>query len=161
MAQTLKMLKKSDVQIQRDVLKELNGDERVLGTEVGVEVRSGIVTLTGTVDSWKGRLAAQQDAHRVPGVLDVANDIQVKLAGSYGRSDSDIAQGIRHTLEWDVRIPHERIQTTVSNGVVTLEGSVVALALRRLPGVREVINLITVESRPASSSRPMTKHRLS
>lgn len=147
------LVKKTDGQIQREVLDELGWDTRVNATDVGVEVKGGTVTLTGTVDSWAARLAAQEAAHRVSAVLDVANDISVSPPGSYGRSDTDIAQAVRHALEWNVLVPHERIRSTVSSGVVTLEGTVdfwsqqedVARAVRNLTGVLEVKNLVTVE----------------
>lgn len=146
-------IKKADSQIQRDVLDELKWDTRVKETDVGVEVKAGTVTLSGTVESWTARLAAQEAAHRVYGVFDVANDLHVKLSGSHERNDTDIAKAIRIALEWDVLVPHERIRTTVSNGVVTLEGKVdfwsqhddAARAVRNLAGVREVRNLISVE----------------
>jgi osmotically-inducible protein OsmY len=67
------------------------------------------------------------------------------------RRDADIAKAVRHALAWDVLVPHERIRTTVSNGVVTLEGTVDCLSqyhdaarVRDLPGVRAVDNLIAV-----------------
>ena len=144
---------RTDSQIQLDVLEELKWNTRVKETDIGVEVAGGIVTLTGTVDSWTARVVAQEAAHRVAGVLDVANDIRVKLAGPYERSDTDIARMVRNALEWDVLVPHERIRTTVSNGVVTLEGTVdywsqyedAARCVRNLAGVTEVKNLISVE----------------
>jgi osmotically-inducible protein OsmY len=147
------MIKRTDIQIQRDVLEELKWDTRVPATDVGVEVKHGVVTLTGTVDSWTGRLAAQEAAHRVSCVHDVANDIEVKLPGSYARNDTDIAEAVRYALESDILVPHDRIRTTVSNGVVTLEGEVdywtqyedAARSVRNLAGVRDVKNLITVE----------------
>ena len=147
--------KKTDAQLQEDVLRELRWDTRVVETDVGVEVDDGIVTLTGTVDSWPARLAAQEAAHRVSGALDVANDIHVKLPTSSERTDTDIARTVRAALEWDLQVPHERISTTVSDGVVTLEGNVdywsehddAGRAIRNLPGVREVRNLLTVEPR--------------
>jgi osmotically-inducible protein OsmY len=147
--------KKTDAQIHDDVLRELRWDTRVVETDVGVEVDDGIVTLTGTVDSWPARLAAQTAAHRVAGVLDVANEIHVKLPSSSERTDTDIARVVRAALEWDLQVPHERIMTTVSSGVVTLEGTVdywsehddAGRAVRNLPGVREVKNVITVEPR--------------
>jgi osmotically-inducible protein OsmY len=147
------LIKKTDSQLKRDVDDELKWDTRVKETDVGVEVKAATVTLTGTVDSWSARLAAQEAAHRVSGVLDVANDIQVKLPGSYERNDTDIANVVRTALEWDVLVPSESIRTTVSNGLVTLEGKVdywsqyddAARAVSNLAGVREVKNLITVE----------------
>ncbi len=156
-------LKKTDSQIQRDVLDELTWDTRVKATDVGVEVKSGTVTLTGTVGSWTARLAAQEAAHRVLAVLDVANEILVSPQGSYGRSDTDIAQAVRHALEWNVLVPHDRIRSTVTSGIVTLEGTVdfwsqqedAARAVRNLAGVLEVKNLITIEP-PSMHPSPET-----
>jgi osmotically-inducible protein OsmY len=79
-------------------------------------------------------------------------DLQVEQHRSCNRRDSDIAKAVRHALVWDVLVPHERIRTTVSNGVVTLEGTVDYLSqyhdaarVRALPGVRAVKNLIAVD----------------
>lgn len=73
---------KTDSEVQQAVLRELAWDARVEETDVGVEVDAGIVTLTGTVDSWAKREAARACARRVHGVRDVANDIYVKLPGA-------------------------------------------------------------------------------
>jgi osmotically-inducible protein OsmY len=143
---------RTDSYIQSCVLDELKWSPRIRSTDVGVEVDGGVVTLTGTVDSWTARLAAQEAAHRVVGVLDVANDIVVKPPGSHERTDTEIAQAVRTALEWNVLVPAERIRTTVSHGSVTLEGIVDAWsereeaeeAVRNLKGVRAVMNLITI-----------------
>lgn len=47
-------------QIHHDVLEELKWDSRVDETEVGVQVASGVVTLTGTVTRWAKRVAAEE-----------------------------------------------------------------------------------------------------
>lgn len=150
-------MKKTDAQIHHDVIEELRWDPRVEETEVGVEVDKGVVTLTGTVTSWAKRIAAQDATRRVLGVLDVANDIEVKIPGGLARTDTEIAQAVRHTLEWDVFVPDTRITSTVTDGHVTLEGSVDRLserdeaerAVRSLTGVKAVINRITVAAQPA------------
>ena len=116
------MTVKSDKHIHQDVLRELRWDSRVEETEVGVEVDQGVVTLTGTVASYAKKLAAQDAAHRVTGVLDVANDIRVRMPGSPGHTDTEIAQAVRHALKWDALVPHTRIMSTVEDGWVTLEG---------------------------------------
>lgn len=144
--------KKTDAQIQQDVLNELKWDTRVEPTEIGVEVHGAIVTLTGTVSSWAKKVAAEEAAHRVSGVLDVANDVVVKVPGSTERSDSDIAAAVRAALKWDVFVPDEKIQSTVTGGAVTLKGQVdtyaqrddAARAVRNLSGVRGVLNQISV-----------------
>jgi len=145
------IVKKSDSEIQQDVLRELRWDTRVDETEVGVQVKDGIVALSGIVSSWAKKTAAQQAAHRVLGVLDVANDLEVKMAGT--RTDADIAKAVRAALEWDVFVPHKRITSTVAQGVVTLEGAAdywserddAQHAIKNLEGVRGVINRIDVK----------------
>ena len=83
--------RRSDAQIQSDVLAELKWDARVQPNEIGVAVKDGIVTLSGYVDSYTKKWAAEERAHRVRGVKAVANDVQVRLPGSSERTDPDIA----------------------------------------------------------------------
>lgn len=147
-------MKRTDSEIKTMVSDELKSDTRVRETDVGVEVDEGVVTLTGTVSSYGERQAAQRAAHRVAGVLDVANDIQVKLPGSLGITDTELAQTVRRALEWDVFIAEESISTTVSDGWVTLEGQVDSLsqreaaekAIRNLSGLVGVVNKLEVKS---------------
>lgn len=143
---------KSDRELQDDVLKELRWDSRVRQEEVGVEVDAGIVTLTGTVDGWAKKLAAKEAAHRVVGVRDVADDVRVKLPGSLLRTDTEIAKDVRFALEWEAFVPDQNIRSTVSDGLVTLEGEVntllqkedAARAIRGVRGVKGVNNWLTV-----------------
>ncbi len=145
---------KSDAQVQREVLDELRWDTRVHVAEIGVAVDQGVVTLTGTVNDYAQRLAAQEAAHRVYGVLDVANDLEVKSAGNGYPTDTELAQAVRQALMFDVLVPEERIHSTVSHGRVTLSGQVrtwtqredAEHAIRNLAGVRDIVNLIRVDT---------------
>jgi osmotically-inducible protein OsmY len=144
--------RKTDSDIQHDVACELAWDAGIAANEIGIQVQHGVVTLTGTVDSWAKLRAAQDAAHRVVGVLDLANDLVVKPAGSAAKTDTEIAQTVRQALEWDVLVPDQQITTTVSHGTVTLEGSVsrwqqrfdTERAIERLAGVKRVLNRIQV-----------------
>ncbi len=146
------MTYKTDAEIKQEVERELRWDTRVSETEVGVTVNKAVITLTGTIDSYAKKLAAQEAAHRVHGVLDVANDLQVKLPGTITRNDTEIAQAIRRSLEWDALVPDSRIQSTVINGWVTLTGTVDNMreredaerVVRYLLGVRGVYNKLVV-----------------
>jgi osmotically-inducible protein OsmY len=75
----------TDEQIQREVQAELEWDARIRSTEIGVAVKDGVVTLTGWVDSYAKKLAAERAAHRVRGVKAVANEIEVRLPSSAER----------------------------------------------------------------------------
>jgi osmotically-inducible protein OsmY len=150
---------KSDQEIKQDVLQELRWDSRVDETEIGVAVKKGVVTLSGTVPSYGKKIAARDAAHRVAGVLDVADEIEVRWEESPGRTDAEIAGAVRLALEWDVFVPHEKIRSTVSNGRVTLEGEVRTLqerddaerAIRPLEGVKGVHNFLFVIPRAADA----------
>ena len=152
--------KKTDAQIQAAVLGELKWDARVKETDIGVEVHQGTVTLTGTVGTWPERLAANEAAHRVSGVLDVADDVRVKPHDEHERTDTEIAQAVRQALVSDVSIPHERIQSTVSNGEVVLDGHVALFSqsddaardVRNVQGVKHVRNHIVVTPEPKGSA---------
>ena len=146
---------RTDEEIQRDVLNELKWDPRLQPNEIGVIAKDGVVTLTGWVDSYTKRWAAEEAAHRVRSVLAVANDIEVRLPSIAERTDADIAAAAVRALEWDAFVPVDKLDVTVSKGWVTLRGEVewqyqkqdAERVVRRLSGVRGVTNLITVKPR--------------
>ena len=152
---------KSDSQIKTDVLNELKWDSRVDETDVGVQIKDGIVTLVGSVEVYAKKIASREAAHRVHGVLDVVDELQVKVAGVGAPTDIDIARGVRDALEWDAFVPDEKITSTVSLGIVTLEGVVPTWSqradaervVRGLTGVRGVINQISVMAKAVDSIR--------
>src|SRR5258708_4666570 len=141
----------ADEEIQKNVLSELKWDARVQPNEIGVVVKDGVVTLTGWVDSYTKRWAAEEAAHRVRGVKAVANEIEVRLRSASERTDADIAAAAARALEWDAFIPLDRLDVTVAKGWVTLKGEVewqyqkqdAERVVRRLTGVKRVTNLIT------------------
>ena len=145
----------ADEEIQKNVLSELKWDARVQPNEIGVVVKDGVVTLTGWVDSYSKKWAAEEAAHRVRGVKAVANEIEVRLPSASERTDADIAAAAARALEWDAFIPLDRLDVTVAKGWVTLKGEVewqyqkedAERVVRRLTGVKGVTNLITVKPR--------------
>src|SRR5258708_33448095 len=120
-AMTTAEITRTDDEIQRDVLKELQWDARIRSNEIGVAVKDGIVTLSGWVDSYFKKWAAEEAAHRVRGVKAVVNDIEMRLPGEGERTDIDIAEAVTRSLDLDVLVPSDRIKVTVSQGVVRLE----------------------------------------
>jgi osmotically-inducible protein OsmY len=142
---------RTDQEIQADVLAELRWDHSVSATEIGVTVKDGVVTLTGTVDTYLKKWRAEEAAHRVAGVVAVANDITVRTIGE--RTDADIAAAAANALKWNASIPADKIQVTVDKGWVTLRGEVewqyqkeeAERVVRRLWDVKGVSNLIVVK----------------
>src|SRR4051812_28270362 len=147
---------RTDTQIQADVLAEMKWEPRINPNEIGVIVKDGVVTLTGWVDSYAKRWAAEDAAQRVRGVKAVANDLEVRLPGTDERTDADLAAAAVRALEWDAFVPIEKLDVTVSKGWVTLKGEVewqyqkqdAERVVRRLAGIKGVTNLITVKAKP-------------
>jgi osmotically-inducible protein OsmY len=158
---------RDEEQIQREVLEEMRWDARVQPNEIGVAVKDAVVTLTGWVDSFAKKWAAERAAHRVRGVVSVANDIEVRLPSAAERNDTDIAAAATRALEWDALVPIEKLEVTVSKGWVTLNGEVewefqrraAERSVRRLSGVRGVSNLITVRPRMQPSAQDL-RHKI-
>jgi osmotically-inducible protein OsmY len=143
----------TDLELKKKVEEELNFEPSVNAAEIGVAVKDGVVTLTGRVESYWEKIAAERAASRVSEVKAVANELEVRLPASSQRTDEDIALAAVNRLEWSVSVPKDRIKVKVSNDWVTLEGTVdwqfqkttAEDAIRNLVGVKGVINHIEVK----------------
>ena len=152
---------RADQEIQRDVIAELRWEQGVDASEIGVAVKDGVVSLTGKVDTYLKKWRAEEAAHRVSGVIAVANDIEVRTIGE--RTDADIAAAAAYALKWDASLPPEKVHVTVEKGWVTLKGEVewqfqkqeAERVVRRLIGVKGVSNLITLK--PMASPTDLKK----
>ena len=148
---------KTDKQIREDILDELKWDPSINEKAIGVEVKDGIVTLAGSVDTYSQKFNAERAAERVSGVRALADTLKVTLPTKFGRSDTDIAKAAATSLDWDIEVP-TGVKVKVVDGWVTLEGSVewqyqkkaAERAVMHLTGVRGITDLIVV--RPAKAS---------
>ena len=144
---------KSDKQLQHDVLAELDWDASIDESQIEVTTNQGVVTLSGHVLTHSDKHAAEQLTKRVHGVQAIANEIEVRPSDSHQRDDEHIAVAAVYALEWDGKVPKERVQVVVSDGWITLDGTTehrfekeaAERAIRHLIGVRGVTNRIHVE----------------
>ena len=143
---------KTDFQIQQDLLDELKWEPLLNSSEIGVSVKNGVVTLSGTVSSYAHKMTAEKVAKKISGVLAIAEDIQVGPSPGE-KSDSDIAQAIVSAFKWHSTIPEDRISVKVENGYVQLTGDVdwgyqrniIVDSVKNIGGVRSISNLIAVK----------------
>jgi osmotically-inducible protein OsmY len=143
-----------DLRLRRDVIEELEWEPSVNAEHIGVTARNGVVTLSGHVESFAEKLAAEKAVLRVKGVRALAQEIEVELPTSKKTADDEIAARALKMLEWDVRVPSERISVKADHGIITLSGEVDRLYQRdeaerdvwRLSGVRDVVNLVKVRA---------------
>jgi osmotically-inducible protein OsmY len=163
MASTLNT--QTDEDIKREVLRELEWSAEVAPNEIGVAVRDGVTTMTGWVETFSKKWAAERAALRVRGVKAVVNNIEVRLAPSHEQTDVDLAQSVARALEMDSLVPDDMVKVTVSGGWVTLRGEVdwdyqrreAQRVVRNLTGVKGVSNLITVRPRTGPSPEKLRK----
>jgi osmotically-inducible protein OsmY len=145
-----------DLQLQQRVIDALEFEPSVDAAHVGVSARDGVVTLSGHVSSYAEKFAAERAARQVKGVKAVAEEIEVRLPSDKKLADDEIAARSLRLLHWDVAIPDDRISVKVEHGIVTLSGNVdwdyqrieAEYDVRKLSGVRSVINDITVRPKP-------------
>jgi osmotically-inducible protein OsmY len=144
---------KSDAQLKRDVESELEWDPSINATHVGVTVEAGVVTLSGHLDTFAEKYAAERAAQRVEGVKAVAVELDVRLGVGSQRTDAEIAVAAESALQWNTLVPEERIKVMVEKGWITLSGEVdwdyqrnhAFKAVRSLLGVVGVSNDITLK----------------
>lgn len=150
---------KTDIELHKDVVAELTWDPRVSEKEIGVAVKGGVVTLTGSVKSYAEKWAAERAVEGVAGVKAIANDVTVNLPSAFTHTDTEIAHKAVDALKWDIQVPDDKVKVTVTNGWLALEGDVewryqreaAANAVRFLAGVRGVANNIKVTPKQVST----------
>jgi len=141
----------TDSQLRGAVAMQIDWEPEVTSRDISVAAQDGVITLTGFAHNYYEKMAAERAAKAVYGVKAVANDIEVRAAGS--RTDPEIARDIVHTMTTDVIVPENRIKLGVKEGYVTLDGNVdwnfqrteAAACANRIIGVRGVINNVTVK----------------
>jgi osmotically-inducible protein OsmY len=115
----------TDTPLADAVLAGLDLDPRIPDSlEIAVDANDGEITLRGTVESFRQRRAAGEDANEVEGVLYVDNQLNVSLTGANRRDDDEIRGIALESLIWDVEVPSENVDVKVDDGWVTLRGDV-------------------------------------
>lgn len=146
---------RTDTQLHDAVRRQLDEDPEIRAHDIAVVASDGVITLTGFVDSYAEKLAAEDTVKRLRGVRAVANDVAVKVRDQ--RTDPEIAKDAVQALDSHTNVPN-RVTVTVRHGLVTLEGAVEWMyqkaaaesAVKYLKGVRSVSNLIRISQTPPS-----------
>jgi osmotically-inducible protein OsmY len=143
----------SDSDVQRNVQEELKWEPGLVhASKIGVAVNEGVVTLTGVVNSYFEKWAAERAAKREHGVNALAMELEMELPNSTKRTDEYLAWAAENALGWTVQVPAGRVKVVVEHGWLTLQGEVdsehqrsnTELAVRGLIGVKGITNEISV-----------------
>lgn len=148
---------KTNDELQKDVMAEIKWDPQLrdVYTQIGVSANDGVITLSGVVDSYSKKIAAEKAAQRVHGVKVVATDIETKLGSWPAKTDTEIAEAVRSALKWNSAVNEDKIEVKVDNGWVTLDGEVqwayekisAQNNVEGLVGVRGVTNSIRIKTK--------------
>jgi osmotically-inducible protein OsmY len=123
---TIKNVKimKTNESLQKDVQDAIKWEPLLHAAEIGVIVKDGIVTLTGTVNSYTKKLEAEDAAKKVAGVKAVVEKIEIKYGNSDKKDDPEIAKEVLNALKWNWSVPDDKIKVKVEKGWVTLDGEI-------------------------------------
>ena len=144
---------KTDAQLQEDVIEELKWDPKLNAAEIGVAVKNGIVILSGHVDNYTKKLAAEEAVKRMKDVKGIAEEITVQLSFDGKRTDEELAQAAVNALKWNNAVPDQNIKVEVEKGWLTLEGHLdwqfqkdaATNAVKDIIGLKGVTNLLTIK----------------
>jgi len=139
-----------DKQLQKSVSAALEWAPDVSSAHIGVAAKDGVVTLTGHVDRYAEKVAAERVASRIKGVRAIAEEIEVHYLGQATTDDEAIAVKAANILSWDTMLPSGRIAVKVEHGWVSLTGEVdwqyqrvlAEQDMHRLNGVKGISNQI-------------------
>jgi osmotically-inducible protein OsmY len=147
---------RTNEQLQRDVMAEILNDSelKTIAPEIGVSAKDGVITLSGVVDHYSQKLAAERAAQRVKGVRVLAVDLKVITPSAIIRTDPQLALAVRSALMCNTHINSETIEIKVENGWIFLNGVVdwkfqkhmAERLIEVLPGVRGITNYMRVKS---------------
>ena len=149
---------KTDSEIKKDILEELEWQPNIDETEIGVVVENGTVMLTGVLDNYQKKVAAENAIKRVKGVKALAGDIKVKYGTKYQKTDLEISKAIVKAFEWNIAVPEDKIEIEVRDGWINLSGEVNSAYQRdaakrvaeNITGAKWINNTITIKE----SSQP-------
>lgn len=145
---------KNNAELQTDVQDAIKWEPLMHAAEIGVTVKDGVGTLTGTVDSYSKKMEAEKAAKSVAGVSAVVEEIEVKFPNSWSKTDNDIASEVLGALKSNWLVPADKVKVKIEDGWVTLDGQLhcnyereaAKNAVRFQIGVKGVTDNIVIQS---------------
>lgn len=144
---------RDDAWIQREIAAELAMEPTLAGCEIGVAVKAGVATLSGSVEQADLHDTAVRLAMKIDGVKSLADELRV-LGPGVNRTDTELAHAVVKALEWEQSLPVGTVQSRVDEGRVWLHGNVANAAQREaaeravgfLTGVKGITNELKIQA---------------
>ena len=143
---------KSNEELQKNVVDAINWEPLLQAAEIGVKAENGVITLTGSVNTYIKKAEAEQAAKNVAGVRSVIEKIEIVFNIHDTKTDAEITAAIANIFKWHWDIPTEKITVTVENGWVFLTGELewnyqkeaAKSAVSNLIGIKGITNNINI-----------------
>ena len=111
--------------LQETVIARLECDPRIPEPlTIAVSAQGNVVTLRGTVETFRQRHAAVDVTRQVEGVREIDDQLRVELGPMDRREDDEIRAAALQKLIRDPEVPADSLEVSVRDGWVTLSGYV-------------------------------------
>jgi len=145
---------KSNVELLTEVQNSIKWEPLLMGAQISVTCKDGVVTLTGAVDNYVKKLEAGKAVMNVPGIKAIADEIVVKFGWWGKKDDAEIATAAAYALKVNWQVPRDKVKVKVKEGWVTLTGALkwnyereaAQNAMHPLPGIRGITNCIIIKT---------------
>jgi len=144
---------KTNEELQNDVQAAIKWESLLSTSDIGVVANSGIITLSGSVDSYSKKIAAENAAKSIKGVKAVVEKLKIEFSSWNSKSDIEIAAAILNAIKWNWEVLNDNVKVKVEDGWVTLDGTLqwnyekeaAQRAVSNLTGVRGITNNILIQ----------------
>lgn len=145
---------KNNEELQKNVVAAINWEPLLQAAEIGVMADDGIITLSGSVNTYAKKAEAEQAAKNVAGVRTVVENIEVVFNTKDIKTDAEISAAIENAFKWHWDIPNEKVMIAVENGWVFLSGELewnyqkeaARSAVSNLIGIKGITNTININT---------------
>ena len=144
---------RTDAQIKQDILDKLAIQNNSDKTQIGIEVKNGVVTLTGSVFSYTTKIEAIKIIEKIAGVKAIAEGIKIGFRSHLNKTDTEIANTAINAIKSNTSVPNDTVIVEVDNGWITLLGELewayqknaARQIVENLPGVKGISNNINLK----------------
>lgn len=141
--------------IQKETMTELAWKELIEAIkprDISVGVMNGIVTLSGTVDSYSKRTMAEHIVSGVTGVKSIINALEVKLPAADRKKDEELTDSILDAFIKNFNEPEETFAMKIENNWLTILGEVENSHGQKVPVQGKVCKLEEVNASGSKTS---------
>jgi osmotically-inducible protein OsmY len=141
---------RTDEELKKNIVDHLFWDDSIDSSRIKVEVSDGRAILSGNVSTYSAKDTVSAAAWLVNGIRDVENQLRVQFPSGLPKlKDGEIQHNATEVLAWNGDVHGLSISVSVTQGVVTLEGTVASFWQRNKAEsiVSELLGVVEVDNK--------------